>query len=269
MASKRPPNEVVQLPDGTEVCYWSEIGVDGKRQQRRYTVGGERCVSISTVAGVLDRPQLMHAAVKLQEQGIIDLAKAGVDVAGETQESLRALLKRTGLHFDSVWEVARRRGDMAHDMLLKILGGRKMVSLSEYPEDIRPWLQGGFRFLSDFDLETEDCEYMVGDPVRRVAGRGDWFGRTTLTSGRKGWVRIDWKTVSKWHYKRNGEKSDCYDENKIQISGYESTGRGCGYRPADELWVVQLGPDGTYHRTVVPYRPDIFELALNLYRAKL
>lgn len=269
MAAKRPPNEVFSLPNGVEVCYWDSIGLDGEPQKRRYTVGGELCVSISTVAGVRGKPQIMHAAVKLQEQGIIDLARAGTDIASHTQESLRKLLKDTGLHYDSVWGEARQRGDVAHDMLLKILGGGKMVSLSEYPEDIRPWLQAGFRFVSDFDLETEHCEYMVGDPVKRVAGRGDWFGRAPLTSGKRGWVRIDWKTVSKWHYRRNGERSDCYDENKIQISGYESTARGCGYRPGDELWVVQLGPDGEYHRTVVEYRPEIFELALNLYRAKL
>ncbi len=274
MATKtsRPPNETFELPDGTEVCYWDSIGVDLKPQQRRYTVGGQRCISMSTIAGQLDKPMLLPAGVKLQEAGIIELAQAGVNIAHETQQSLRQLLKDTGRHYDSIWGKARDRGDVAHDMMLKIVGEGAMIDLAQYPDDIRPWLQAGMRFVADHRPNAIDSEYMVGDirEGRLVAGRGDLYANVTLSTGQPGTARIDYKTVTKWHYKdaARTKLSPPYDENLIQLIGYETTARHCGYGPADELWIVRLGPDGNYDRTVVPYRPEVFECALRFHRER-
>ena len=116
MAAKRPPNQLVTLPSGVEVAYWASIGVDGQPQQRRYCIGGvdgERVPSVSTIAGFFEKPALAPAAVKLQEEAVISLARNGVNVAELTQPELRARLRQEGTHYDSVWGVARERGDIA------------------------------------------------------------------------------------------------------------------------------------------------------------
>src|ERR1700742_5010519 len=118
MGAKRPPNSTEILPSGVSVEFWDSVGLDGQPQQRRYRVDGERLPSVSTIAGMFDKPALMPAAVKLQEQGVIELAKRGVDIASLTQEELRTELWSAGLHYDAIWKLARKRGDIAHDMLL-------------------------------------------------------------------------------------------------------------------------------------------------------
>jgi hypothetical protein len=84
----------------------------------------------------------MPAAVKLTEAGIIELAKSGIDIASLDQPSLRALMVERGFHYDSIWGVARDRGDVAHDMLHLIRDG-KVANLRDYFEDIRPWIAPG------------------------------------------------------------------------------------------------------------------------------
>jgi hypothetical protein len=212
MAAKRPPNKVTTLPSGLEVAYWDSIGVDGKPQQRRYRVAvdqnGDPCdpidgvkfASISTVAGVYDKPGLMPAAVKLQEAGVIELAKRGVNIAGLTQESLRALLVEHGLHYDSIWGVARDRGDISHDMLVKLLRDGKVAKLSQYDADLRPWIQAGMRWAVDAaPEEILAAEYIVASLTLKVAGRGDLLYRKR--DGRI--ARTDFKTVTEWKVKKN------------------------------------------------------------------
>lgn len=273
MAAKRPPNSVETLPDGTEVEYWDAVGVDGLPQQRRYKINGDRYVSISTVSGCLDKPALAPAAVRLTEAGVIELAKRGVNLAGMTPEGLRSAMREHGLHYDSIWDVARDRGDVAHDHMLHLIRDGKVARLSDYPADIRPWISAGMKFNLEAKPKVIAAEFMVASTEHEVAGRCDLFAE--MRDGRK--ARIDFKTVSEWKCKtaqRNGEKVVTdqllppYDENLIQISGYELTATDCGYEDADVLMVVRLGPDGGYDITEVPYRPDAFLAVLGAYRAK-
>lgn len=273
MAAKRPPNKVEILPDGTEVEYWDAIGVDGCPQQRRYRVEGDRYVSVSTVCGVLDKPALAPAAVKRTEEGVIELARKGVNIAGLDQGELRAAMVEHGFHYDSIWRVARDRGDVAHDHLLHLIRDGKVARLSDYKPDIRPWITAGMKFNLEAKPKVIAAEFIVASTEHEVAGRCDLFAE--MRDGRK--ARIDFKTVTEWKQKtvqRKGVKvlSDeiypPYDENLIQISGYELTSTACGYDDADALMVVRLGPDGDYDITEVPYRPDAFLAVLGAYRSR-
>lgn len=273
MASKRPPNRLDTLPSGIEVAYWDAIGVDGKPQQRRYRVGGvdgEKYPSISTIAGVFDKPALMPAAVKLQEQAIIELAKSGVDIASLTQPELRVRLKEAGTHYDSVWQVARDRGDVAHDMLLALVRDRKVAKLSDYPEDIRPWISGGMKFVHREKPEVIDAEYMVASLEHGFAGRGDLLCK--LRDGRI--ARVDYKTVTEWKYKKTwkGEPTDelypPYDENLIALAGYELAAPESGYQESDVRIIVRLGPDGEYDVTESHATEEVFLAALTAYNEK-
>jgi hypothetical protein len=270
MAAKRPPNATEILPNGLTVDYWDTVGVDGERQQRRYRVDGDRYLSISSAAGIFDKPGLMPAAVKLQEHGVIALAQAGVDIAAQTQESLRALLVERGLHYDSVWQVARDRGDVAHDHLVGLIRDGKVAKLSQFAADLRPWISAGMRYALDTRPKVIAAEQMVACSELRVAGRFDLF-----SEARDGALeRTDYKTVTEWKAKKDwkGNPTDQllppYDENLLQIIGYERTARSCGFEAADRLKVVRLGPDGEYDVTEVPYRPEAFEAAVTAYHAR-
>ena len=271
----RPPNKVETTPSGFEIAYWDEIGLDGLPQQRRYRVNGEKFDSISTVAGALDKYALTPAAAKLEREGLQWLVEQGVDIRGLDPAELLELMRTSGVHYDSVWEVARRRGDVAHEMLLRLLRDGKVPRLSDYPEDIRPWLSGGLKFAIDFDLieggaEILACEQMVASVEHRFAGRFDLLVRL----GNGDVVRPDFKTVTEWKYKQRacpercvGRDPDCpechgtnkvdaellppHPENLLQGEGYEIAAVESGYQPSDYRAVVRLGPDGNYDYTEV------------------
>ncbi len=273
MASKRPPNRIESLPSGIEVAYWDAIGVDGKPQQRRYRVpgeDGEKLPSVSTIAGVFEKPGLLGAAVKLQEQGVIELAKAGVNIAGLDQESLRSLLCERGYHYDSVWAKARERGDVAHDMLLALVRDGKVPKLSQFPADIRPWIAAGMKWVFDAEPEIIRAEYLVASLEHGFAGRGDLVCK--LRDGRV--ARVDYKTLTEWKVKKTskGEPTDRllppYDENLIALAGYELAAPESGYEEADCRMIVRLGPDGDYDVTESHATEEVFLAALTAYNEK-
>lgn len=270
MAAKRPPNRTETLPDGTEVEFWDKLGLDGEPQQRRYRVEGERYLAISTAASVYDKFALTPAAVKLTEAGVIAVAQSGVDIAEMTPGQLRALMQARGLYYDSIWQVARDRGDLAHDHLLHLIRDGKVAKLGDYAPDMRPWIQAGMKYVVEARPKVIHAEQMVACTELKVAGRFDLFAE--MRDGAR--ARVDFKTVTEWKVKRDhkGQPTDellpPYDENLIQISGYERTARSCGFDEADRLCVVRLGPDGDYDITEVPYKPEVFEAAVAGYRSR-
>lgn len=270
MAAKRPPNSTITTPSGFEIEYWDAVGVDGLPQQRRYRVNGEKLVSISTIAGIYDKPALTPAAVKLTESGVIALADAGIPIAGLDQAGLRALMVEHGFHYDSVWQVARDRGDVAHDMLLHLLRDGETPNLATYPDDIRPWIAAGMRWAMHVEPEVLGAEMMVASVEHGFAGRFDLLAR--LRDGRT--ARIDYKTVTEWKYRRDGkgEPTDKllppYDENLIQLAGYEIAAPESGYDPADCRMIVRLGPDGNYDITESHATEEHFLAALTAYKGR-
>ena len=276
VSKSREPNHIETLPNGVEVRFWAEIGVDGKSQRRCYRVGGreETWPSVSTIAGIFAIPALMPKAVKMQEEAIIALAAEGVDIAGLTQPELRERLKEAGTHYDAIWGRARRRGDIAHDMLLGLLRDDRVPNLADYDEEIRPWISAGLKFVLDEEPEVIDTEYFVASERYQFAGRGD-----LLCSPRRGpragaVVRVDYKTVSAWSYERprkgeeQGRLRPPYDENLIALAGYELAAVESGYMPSDVRLVVRLGPDGNYDATESHATEDVFLAAKTAYREK-
>lgn len=274
--AKRPPNSTETLPSGVTVEFWDSIGLDGLPQERRYRVDGERLPSVSTVAGSFDKPLLMPAAVKLQEQAIIDLAASGVEVGKLSQPELRAKLREAGTHYDSQWGVARKRGDVAHDVLLRqFVRDGKTPHLAAFTADQRNWVAAGMKFFLEHPVDPLAIEYMVASTEHGFAGRADLAAMTDgLLTG------IDLKTVSRWHYEKDrdgnvkidedGEpiKLPPWDENLLALTGYEVARVESGYIATDRRWIVRLGPDGEYDVYESTKEPEDFLAALRAYVTK-
>src|ERR1700742_2293955 len=174
MGAKRPPNSTEILPSGVSVEFWDSVGLDGQPQQRRYRVDGERLPSISTIAGSFDKPALMPTAVKKQEQAIIDLATSGVDISKLTQKELRSKLGEAGTHYDAQWKVARDRGDVAHDVLLRqFIRDGDVPNLVDFGDDQREWIAAGIKFVLEQKPDPLAIEYMVASTEHGFAGRAD------------------------------------------------------------------------------------------------
>lgn len=277
MSKSREPNRIETLPNGLEVRFWDSVGVDGKPQRRCYRVGGreETWPSISTVAGIFEIPALMPKAVKMQEEAIIALASEGVDIASLTQPQLRELLKQAGTHYDSIWGEARKRGDIAHDMLLALIRDGIVPNLADYAPDLQPWISAGLKWVIDEEPEVIDAEYFIASETWQFAGRGDLLciPQRGPRAGRR--VRVDYKTASAWSYMplrkdeaEPGRLRPPYDENLIALAGYELGAVESGYMPSDVRLVVRLGPDGNYDATESHATEDVFLAAKTAHREK-
>jgi hypothetical protein len=277
MSLSRPANRTETLPNGVTVQFWDKVGVDGKGQTRCYRVGGreEKWPSVSTVAGIYAIPALTPKAAKMTEEAVIALAQEGVSLAGLTQPQLRAKLMEAGTHYDAIWGQARKRGDMAHDMLLALMRDGVVPNLADFPVDMRPWISAGLKWVRDESPEVIDAEYFVASELWKFAGRGD-----LLCCPRKGpragkLVRVDYKTVSAWSYKplrkdeeAPGRLQPPYDESLIALAGYELGAVESGYMPSDVRLVVRLGPDGEYDATESHATEEAFTAALTAHREK-
>jgi hypothetical protein len=78
----------------------------------------------------------------------------------------------------------------------------------------------------------------------------------------------EWKVRKDSKGRPTGKLLPPYDENAIQLDGYELSARECGRGEADCLMVVRLGPDGDYDVQEVPYHPECFLAALGAYRER-
>lgn len=277
VSKSREPNRIEVLPNGVEVRFWDEVGVDGKPQRRCYRVGGrdETWPSVSTVAGIFAIPALAPKAVKMQEEAIIALAAQGVDIASLTQPQLRAKLKEAGTHYDSIWGEARKRGDIAHDMFLRFFRDEEVTNLADFETDLQPWISAGMKFILDEDPEPVDVEYFVASETWQFAGRGDLLAMPRKGPRKGKLVRFDYKTISKWSYKplRKGEAEpgrlvEPYDENLIALAGYELGAVECGRLASEVRAAVRLGPDGEYDVTESHATEEVFLAAKTAHREK-
>lgn len=269
MATERPPTTVETTPSGFEIVYWDSVGADGKPQRRRYRVDGERFDSISSVSGCMDKPALTPAGAKLERQGVVELVRRGVDIAEGDERELLVALRDAGLHYDSIWEVARIRGDVAHDHLLHLIRDDTVARRSDYDDSIWPWIQAGMKWELDARPEWIDGERMVASAEHRIAGRFDLLAR--FPDGRVG--RIDFKTVTEWKRasRKNGDGPLLrpYFENLIQPELYEIAAVESGYPASDFRAIVRLGPDGDYDVTETTWvGPDDALAVLTAYRTR-
>jgi hypothetical protein len=277
MSLSREPNSIETLPNGTTVQFWDSVGVNGAPQKRCYRVDGrkETWPSVSTIAGIYAIPALTPKAAKMTEEAVIALAQEGVDIASLTQPELRRMTQERSTHYDTIWGVARQRGDIAHDMLLKLAVDDEVPRREDYAPDLWEWIRAGIEWVRDEDPEVIDAEYFVASSVWQFAGRSDLLCRPRKGPREGKLVRVDYKTVSAWSYKPllkdeapPGRLQPPWDENLIALAGYELAAVESGYLPSDVRLVVRLGPDGTYDATESHATEKVFLAAKTAHREK-
>ncbi|MDQ3730276.1 MAG: hypothetical protein M3355_11890 [Actinomycetota bacterium] len=264
----RPPNTTVTTPSGITIDYYDAVGVDGEKQTRRYLVNGEKLVSVSTVAGIFDKPALPSWAARVTLEGIEHLLWHTRLDPDFTPVDLRHLLRKHGLDHDSVRDAAAERGTAAHDALVKLLAEGKVPNPSDYPVEQRGYIQAGARWAEETEPEIIDAERIVASVEHGFAGRFDLLCRIGERVG-----RIDFKTLSAWSFRKSkGEPTDellpPYPENLVQLAGYELAAVESGYDPSDFQAVVRLGPDGRYDMTESWAEPRHFLDMLAAYRSR-
>lgn len=219
-----PPTLVQTTPSGIEIAFWDSLNVEsGQKQQRRYTVNGERFRSVTTYLGVLSKDALLDW------------------VATETRE---------GRDWRQTRDEAGERGDHLHRLLLAAVLKQK-VSLADLPDEYRVWGQAAMRWLRYRNPKVDEAEQMVASLEHRYSGRFDLLCSILGTRG----LLVDFKTVSKWSHDGD-ELRPPFPENLLQLDLYAGAMAESGYPAPERGVVVRLGPDASFDETFVDLDPE-------------
>lgn len=160
-----------------------------KAHQRYRTSDGTIVPGVTTIVGLLNKPQLVSWANRLGLQGI--------DASAHVQAAAGA-------------------GACAHEMIQEVLGG-PAVDLSKYSgeeiEAARNALAKFKEWLTEHEMETQAIEMQLVSERYRVGGTIDWLGR------------LDGK-MTLADIKTSGR---IYEEHIIQVAAYKKMLEEAGY----------------------------------------
>lgn len=255
MASRRPPNSTVTLPDGTTIEYWDAVGTDGKPQQRRYTVNGGRTPSVSTIAKYLDPDAtgLLYWAAGLTCEGVAQLVAQG-DGLPATGDGIKAALGEAKLTWRDVRDQAAQRGTDVHERIFAALSDRSTLpDLSDLSDDDRGFGQAAIRWWGDRQPRPIMAEAMTADAEHGFVGRFDLL--CELDGDR---VLVDAKTRAKQIARL---------PDHCQLAGYRMAIEAAGQGEVDRMLILILGPDGEYREVEGIATDEDFLAALSAYQS--
>lgn len=288
-------------PSGIEVFYQSEpkrlykvreaIWQAGLRTARQ-PVQSEwiEVPSVTTVLGILNKPQLVWWGMQRGVEGVVDLFAKGVlatvfdwDVDQEvicldgqgraTVDQIVDALKEHKLTVNHRLEKASERGVNVHDALEAWASTGAMPRPDEFPESERGYVQGLVKFIEDVNPTPIRQEVMVGSVEHLFAGRFDLVMETSS----------DREYTSRCYPKRTDKRDllihptviladlktskGVYATHHLQLAAYELAAVECGYPATDAQAVFHVTESGKYELVFSKATPDQFLAIRRAYQA--
>lgn len=258
------------------------------KPKRLYRVNGVEVPSVTTVLGILNKPQLVWWGMQKGVQGVIDLYDLGVlsssfdwDTDRERltfeegyadEARIVEALKEHKLTVNHRLNEAAGRGVNVHDALEQWARFGTMPKPDEFPETERGYVQGLVKFLEDVDPTPVKCEVMVGSAVHGFAGRFDLVLQTNRS--------VEYTSRC---YPKRADKRDTlgpqilladlktskgvYTSHQLQLAAYELAAVEGGYPATDAQAVIHVTADGKYELVFSQATADQFLAIRKAYDA--
>ena len=173
----------------------------------KYVVTGikEKLTSVTTFAGVINKPFLMPWARKVASERFRDRMFAIEDANKPGEDGYTE-------YINEVFEWAKKEdtsgrddGTATHNLIENILAGTKHIVTGPVQARVQPAVTGALSTIRMLGLTTVGMEIPIWHPDEMYAGMIDYLGRDQ--SG--GLVIIDWKRAKNWS-----------DDYSMQVSAY-------------------------------------------------
>lgn len=151
---------------------------------------------------------------------------------------------------------AAERGTAVHAYIERYFTEGTFAPVDDYPEDVRPYLQGAAGFLWEHDPEPLAVEWLVCHPEMKYAGRLDLIA--TLEGARNVPVLLDFKS---------NQKGRIYPQAHVQASAYRLAHERCGgTAQIGRALLVGIAEDGTYDAVEGVDAVKLWGNAVDFYR---
>lgn len=221
--------------DGSEFQEYPTMTVEYRDASHRYWIhhGETRvaAVSVTSALKVLDKPALLQWAEAAGAEGAAKLAADGLlkDVApAQAIDIVR--INRLGM--DAKRDAGADRGTAVHTVLELWAREQTVPNLSDFPGEVRGYVQGLCGWLLAANPKASSVERFVGSIEHNYAGRLDM--RAEL-DGRD--CIVDLKT---------NPKGRVYDEAHLQARAYSIADVECGQPAPKGIVIVAVGEHGGF-----------------------
>lgn len=204
--------------------YWLETP-DGEKTRR--------CVSVTTVLGILSKPAIIRWSEDWGARGALAAVRMGeLDPSVHHDDEAIGIVRALGLGADAAKKKAADRGLTVHDALEAWTVAGDLPNPADMDPEHRPYLRGLASALLALDPEPTAVEQVTCDPAAGVAGR---FDLRAIVNGRD--TMCDLKTAK-------GGRG--FPEAHVQLRAYDACEQALGADPAEHHIVLAVGPDGSF-----------------------
>lgn len=264
MPATRKPNNSTELPDGSKIDYFDNVGVDGLPQRRRYVIDGQRAVSVSTVANVMPK-DLTGWAYKIGVEAGLRAAELGA----KTLDEAKYIAQEEKLTARDVLTGHSERGSEAHGIAETMLQEKLEVPWIsiEANDFVNGYHKASAKFTNECVERVLHTELTVASKSLCVSGRLDavcLLSHKQLYRGKPFYAIVDFKTTA-----RKDVGFNIYNSHIAQLSGYGLCYQE-SYQPDVKIKhgvIVRLHEDGSYSCHLFSLKPHVFKTCLKMYEA--
>lgn len=224
-----------EVRDGSEFQEYPNLTVEYRDASHRYWIhhDGARvsAISVTSALKVLDKPMLLKWAEACGAEGAAWLASRG-ELEGVDPSQAIDIVRINGLGMEAKRDAGADRGTAVHSVLELWAREEAVPNLSDFPAEVRGYVQGLCGWLLAARPKVSGVERFVGSVEHCYAGRLDM--RASL-DGRDS--VIDLKTS------RNGR---IYPEAHAQARAYALADVECGSPEPDRVVIVGVADDGSF-----------------------
>lgn len=221
--------------DGSEFEVYENVTVEYRDASHRYWLhDGETrvpAISVTSALKVLDKPMLLKWAESCGAEGAITLERQG-QLTGVHPSQVIDIVRMNGLGMEAKRDAGADRGTAVHSVLELWAREETVPNLSDFPAEVRGYVQGLCGWLLAAHPKPSSVERFVGSLEHCYAGRLDM--RATL-DGRD--CIVDLKT---------NPRGRVYDEAHLQARAYALADVECGSPEPEGIVIVAVGEDGGF-----------------------
>lgn len=223
--------------DGSEFQEYPTLAVEYRDASHRYWLHADGArvpaISVTSALKVLDKPALLKWAEAAGAEGAATLAAAG-ELQDVHPSAAIDVVRMNGLGMDAKRDAGADRGTAVHQVLEHWARESTVPNLSDFPAEVRGYVQGLCAWLLATRPKPSGVERFVGSLKHTYAGRLDM--RATL-DGRD--CIVDLKT---------GPKARVYPEAHLQSRAYALADVECGNPEPEGVVIVAVGADGDFNQ---------------------